>query len=81
MLKRKVDGEEKEKCDICNENDPVIAFCVDCRLFQCQFCREAHKRDKRSRDHYMLQLAELKSTKDVPLKAKICVPLCKDHDK
>jgi len=80
MLKRKVDGEEKAKCDICDENDPVVAFCTDCRLFQCQFCHEAHKRDKRSRDHYMLQLAELKSTKDLPLKAKICVPLCKDHD-
>ena len=28
----------------------------------------------------MLQLAELKSTKDLPMKVKICIPLCKDHD-
>ena len=54
MLKCKVNGEEKVKCDICDENDPVIAFCPDCRLFHCQLCHEAHKRDKRSRDHYML---------------------------
>ena len=80
VLKRKVDGEEKAKCDICDEDDPVVAYCVDCSLFQCDFCHEAHKRDKRSRGHNMLQLAELKSTKDLPLQAKICVPLCKDHD-
>ena len=28
MLKRKVDGEEKVKCNICDENDPVIAYCT-----------------------------------------------------
>ncbi|XP_065908094.1 E3 ubiquitin-protein ligase TRIM71-like [Dysidea avara] len=80
VLKRKVEGEEEVKCDVCDEDDPVVVYCIDCSLFQCQFCHEAHKRDKRSRGHNMIPLAELKSTKDLPLQAKVNIPLCKDHD-
>jgi len=80
MLKRKVEGEEEVKCDVCDEDDLVVAFCIDCSLFQCQFCHEAHKRDKRSRGHDMIPLADLKVTKNLQLQTKVNIPLCKDHD-
>jgi len=80
VLKRKVEGEEEVNCEVCDEDDPVVVYCIDCSLFQCQFCHEAHKRGKRSRGHDMIPLAELKVTKDLPLQTKINIPLCKDHD-
>ena len=80
VLKRKVEGEVEVKCDVCDEDDPVVVYCVDCSLFQCQFCHEAHKRDERTRSHDMIPLAELKVSKDWPLQTKVNIPLCKDHD-
>ena len=80
ILKRKVEGEEDVKCDKCDEDDPVVSYCPDCSLFLCQVCNEAHKRDKSSRGHGIVPLTELRFNKDVPIQAKVKVPLCKEHD-
>ena len=80
ILKRKVEGEEDVKCDKCDEDDPVVSYCPDCSLFLCQVCNEAHKRDRSSRGHGIVPLTELRSNKDVPIQAKVKVPLCKEHD-
>ena len=64
ILKRKVEGEEDVKCDKCDEDDPVVSYCPDCSLFLCQFCNEAHKRNRSSRGHGIVPLTELKSNKD-----------------
>ena len=80
ILKRKVDGEEDVKCNKCDEDDPVVSYCPDCSLFLCQVCNEAHKCDKSSRGHGIVLLTELRSNKDVPIQAKVKVPLCKEHD-
>ena len=80
VLKRKVEGEEEVKCDECDEDEPVVAYCPECNSFLCQFCYENHKRNKRFRDHGIVPLAELRSSKSIPLEAKTKVPLCKEHD-
>ena len=80
ILKRTVEGEEDAKCDNCEEDDSVVSYCPNCSTFLCQVCNEAHKRDKRSRDHGIILLTELRSNKDVPIQAKVKVPLCKEHD-
>ena len=81
IIKRKVDGEEEVRCDRCEEADPVVSFCLDCGgEFLCHFCHESHKRDKRSRGHKIVPLAELRSNKDVALQVKAKIPLCKEHD-
>ena len=80
VLKRKVEGEEEVKCDDCDENEPVVAYCPECNSFLCQFCYETHKRNKRFRGHGIVPLAELRSSKSIPLEAKTKVPLCKEHD-
>ena len=80
IIKRKVDGEEEVQCDRCEEADPVVSFCLDCGgEFLCHFCHESHKRDKRSRGHKILPLAELRSNKDA-LQIKAKIPPCKEHD-
>ena len=80
VLKRKVEGEEEVKCDECDEDEPVVAYCPECNSFLCQFCYETHKRNKRFRGHGIVPLAELRSSRSIPLEAKTKIPLCKEHD-
>ena len=80
ILKRKVEGEEEVKCDECDEDDPVVAYCPECNMFYCQTCNDSHKRSKRFRGHGIVPLTELRSNKSIPLEAKIKLPLCKEHD-
>ena len=80
VLKRKVEGEKEVKCDECDEDEPVVAYCPDCNMFFCQICNELHKRSKRFRGHGIVPLTELRSNKSIPLEAKIKISLCKEHD-
>ena len=80
VLKRKVEGEEEVKCDECDEDEPVVAYCPECNMFYCQACNESHKRSKRFRGHGIVPLAELRSNKDTELQAKVKIPPCKDHN-
>ena len=80
VLKRKVEGEDEVKCDECDEDEPVVAYCPECNMFFCQICNELHKRSKRFRGHGIVPLAELRSNKSISLEAKTKVPLCKEHD-
>ena len=80
VLKRKVEGEEEVKCDECDEDEPVVAYCPDCNMFFCQICNELHKRSKRFRGHGIVPLTELRSNKDAQLQAKVKIPVCKVHD-
>ena len=81
ILKRKVEGEEEVKCDECDEDEPVVAYCPECNSFLCQFCYENHKRNKRFRGHGIVPLTELRSNKSISLEAKVIkIPLCKEHD-
>jgi len=80
VLKCKVEGEEEVKCNECDEDEAVVAYCPECNSFLCQFCYENHKRNKRFRGHGIVPLTELKSNKNVPLEAKLKIPLRKEHD-
>jgi len=80
VLKRKVEGEAEVKCDECDEDEPVVGYCPDCNLFFCHICNESHKRNKRSRGHGIVPLAELKSNKDISIQPKPKIPLCKEHE-
>ena len=81
ILKRKVVGEDKAKCDDCSEDDPVVSYCPDCDSFRCHICSEAHKRNKRYLNHNLLPLNELQSLNDMQqIKPKSKVLLCEDHE-
>ena len=80
VLKRKVEGEEEVKCDECDEDEPVVAYCPECNMFFCQICNELHKRSKRFRGHGIVPLTELRSNKDVTIQPKAKALICKEHD-
>ena len=79
ILKKKVDGEQEVECDEC-EDDPVVSFCPECNYFFCLACNDHHTRSKLYRGHGIVPFTELKSNKDFPIKAKVKIPLCKEHD-
>ena len=80
VLKRKVEGEEEVKCDECDEDESVVAYCPECNSFLCQFCYETHKRNKRFRGHGIVPLTELRSNKDATIQPKAKALICKEHD-
>jgi len=80
-LKRKVDGEETAKCDVCVEEGLAVMLCSECVMFLCEHCHEFHKRSKEYQNHNLIPLNELQSKKkEINLQPKIKSVLCQDHD-
>ena len=70
ILKHKPKGETELKCDECDDdNDPVVALCVDCELYLCKVCHEYHK--KKNRDH---------DTVTVPAGEALLINFCSEHN-
>ena len=80
VLKRKVEGEEEVKCDECDEDEAVVAYCPECNMFFCQTCNESHKYSKRFCGHGIVPLTELRSNKDVAIQPKAKALTCNEHD-
>ena len=81
ILKKKVPGKEKVKCDNCGDDHSVVSFCPDCNMFLCQACSDQHQHNEKCQDHNLVPLTELKPNKNVPaVQAKVEIPLCKEHD-
>ena len=80
-LKRKVEGDDEAKCDMCVDEGKAVSLCLDCITFLCEHCHEFHKKMKGNQNHNITELVELQSKKkqiDVRPKAKSM--LCPDHD-
>ena len=53
LKQQKSEVESELKCDECgDDNDPVVALCVDCELFLCQDCKKVHS--KKNKSHNIL---------------------------
>ena len=77
-LKRKVEGEDEAKCDMCVDEGKAISLCLDCIMFLCESCHGIHKKMKGNQNHNITELVELKKQVDVRPKAKSM--FCPDHD-
>ena len=62
-LKRKVEGEDEAKCDMCVKEGNAVALCLDCVTFLCEYCYEVHKNMKEYQNHNITELVELQSKK------------------
>lgn len=79
ILKQKVEGDDKAKCDDCGD-EPVVSYCLDCDLFRCHMCSEVHKKNKRL-NHNLLPLNGSQSSNDMQkIVPKPKVLLCQDHE-
>ena len=76
LILNELENETKLRCEECDEDDPVVVFCTDCKLFLCHFCKESHKYSKSHCSHNLISLTELRSNKD--LKSKF--PTCQEHN-
>ena len=80
LLKSKMDGKKDTKCDRCQKEEPVVAYCVDCVLFLCDSCdKHQHHQSTScsiSCDHRIIPLTETRIN-DTP---KYELMTCSIHD-
>jgi len=58
VLKPKPEGEIELKCDKCGDNDdPVVALCVNCESYLCQDCQMSHS--KKNKAHNIVPLCSI----------------------
>ena len=80
-LKRKVEGEEEAKCDLCVRGDAVEVLCLDCSAFLCSRCVDNHKHSKDWQNHNLMPLNDLQSKKEeVAIKPKAKYAMCQKHE-
>ena len=79
ILNCKLENETELRCEECDEDDPVVVFCTDCKLFLCHFCKESHKYSKSHCSHNLISLSELRNNKDL-IQSKSKFPTCQEHD-
>ena len=80
-LKRKVEGEQEAKCDLCVRGDAVEVLCLDCGAFLCGHCYDNHKYSNEYQNHNMMPLNELRSKKEgITIKPKSKFALCQEHE-
>ena len=60
ILDCKLKGEKREECD---EDDPAVVYCTECKLFLCCYCKESHKYSKSHHTHNLISLTEMRSNK------------------
>ena len=79
ILKHKPEGETELKCDECgDDNDPVVALCVDCELYLCQDCNKPHSKKNKTHDIVSLRLVTGEETAGQPTRK---VLYCPNHQK
>ena len=80
-LKRKVEGEEEAKCDLCVRGDAVEVLCLDCGAFLCSRCVDNHKHSRDWQNHNLMPLNDLRSKKEeVAIKPKAKYAMCQKHE-
>ena len=79
ILKHKPEGETELKCDECgDDNDPVVALCVDCELYLCQDCNKAHTKKNKTHDIVSLRIVTGEEAAGHPTRK---VLYCPNHQK
>ena len=80
-LKRKVEGEEEAKCDLCVRGDAVEVLCLDCSAFLCTHCVSNHKYSRDWQNHNLMPLNDLRSKREeVAIKPKARYAMCQKHE-
>ena len=54
------------KCDVCEPPEPAVAFCKTCNNRLCEFCQEAHRRQKNKyKAHKVQSLEDFSSSSEI----------------
>ena len=71
ILKHKPEDKAELKCNECgDDNDPVVALCIDCELCLCKVCYEYHS--KKHKTHDILSLGSVTKTLQPTEKVLYC---------
>ena len=70
-------GSRNLECDLCDNGDPPVNRCTTCCHFLCEFCTQAHRRLRNTREHCLVSLEEAKKMGSEAVKKP---SFCKEHD-
>ena len=70
-------GSRNLECDLCDNGDPPVNRCTTCCHFLCEFCTQAHRRLRNTREHCLVSLEEAKRMGSEAVKKP---SFCKEHD-
>ena len=70
-------GSKNLECDLCDNGDPPVNRCTTCCHFLCEFCTQAHRRLRNTREHCLVSLEEAKKMGSEAVKKP---SFCKEHD-
>ena len=65
------------KCENGLDDNPAVSKCLDCDCYLCKNCTDTHKKQKMSRNHKVVLIAEIKSGEVKQLSQK---RYCSEHD-
>ena len=82
ILKNKIVSEEEVQCSDCDKDSAVVSYCPNCNSFLCHVCDESHSRDQRTISHteHMVSFKEFKISRDVSMRRRTQVLMCKKHN-
>ena len=63
-------------CDLCTDNAGAVSRCMECMANVCEFCAQAHKRQRKTAGHVVLDLQEAAQRGTTHLR---CPVLCPKH--
>lgn len=66
-------------CNLCTEGSPATAQCSDCLSFLCEFCEQAHRRQRRTADHKIVSVEEARQSASESPKRYHSTPVCLVH--
>ena len=76
ILKHKPENETELKCDDCgDDNDPVVALCVNCELYLCQDCNKVHNKKNKTHDIVSLRLVTGEEAAGQPTRKVLYCPI------
>ena len=67
-----VNSQTTKMCDLCDSGDPAVSCCSDCSTNLCDFCSQAHRRQKQYRSHKTVAIIGAQSAKNLHEEAFHC---------
>ena len=72
------------KCDLCTDDVPAISYCEMCCCFMCDFCGQAHRRQRMTLDHNLIpadsvNLTPVPLVQPLPIVSTQPPKICKVH--
>ena len=74
-----VQNDQRIVCNLCTEGSRATAQCSDCLSFLCEFCEQAHRRQRKTANHRIISVEEVRQSASESPKRYRSPPVCSVH--